>query len=89
MRRAVTRTAQEKKWRTNGGDGYNRGFTQFVLDPIFKVFDAVMNFKKDMIPKLIEKLGVKLTLEEKESEGKPLLKVLFFFFFQISFSCFS
>jgi len=64
----------EKKWRTNGGDGYQRGFTQFVLDPIFKVFDAVMNFKKDLTAKLIEKLNIKLTLEERESEGKALLK---------------
>ena len=29
--------AQEKKWNKTGGEGYNRGFCQFVLDPIFKV----------------------------------------------------
>ena len=27
----------EKKWNQTGGDGYVRGFCQFVLDPIYKV----------------------------------------------------
>lgn len=41
-----------------------------------QVFDAIMNFKKDEIPKLLEKLGIASKLESpaKEEEGKPLLK---------------
>ena len=27
----------EKKWNQTGGQGYVRGFCQFVLDPIYKV----------------------------------------------------
>ncbi|XP_076857202.1 elongation factor 2b isoform X2 [Brachyhypopomus gauderio] len=53
-----------------------RTFCQLVLDPIFKVFDAIMNFKKDEAQKLIEKLNVKLDVEDKEKEGKPLLKAV-------------
>ena len=49
---------------------------QFVLDPIFKIFDAVMNFKKDQIPTLLEKLEIHLTSEERDLEGKQLLKVI-------------
>jgi elongation factor 2 len=64
----------EKKWNKTGGEGYVRGFCQFVLDPIYKVFDAIMNFKKDTAAKLIEKLNIKLSAEEREQEGKPLLK---------------
>ncbi len=30
-------SAKEKKWNKTGGEGYVRGFCQFVLDPIFKV----------------------------------------------------
>uniref|UniRef100_A0A3Q3RZ74 Eukaryotic translation elongation factor 2b n=1 Tax=Mastacembelus armatus TaxID=205130 RepID=A0A3Q3RZ74_9TELE len=41
-----------------------------------KVFDAIMNFKKDETAKLIEKLDVKLDSEDKEKEGKPLLKAV-------------
>jgi elongation factor 2 len=35
-----------------------------------------MNFKTDEIPKLLEKLEIKLTNEEKDLEGKQLLKVV-------------
>ncbi len=34
-----------------------------------------MNFKKDMVTKLIEKLQIKLTAEELDQEGKPLMKL--------------
>jgi elongation factor 2 len=63
-----------KKWSTTSEDGAKRGFCQFVLDPVFKVFEAVMNARKDDTDKLIEKLGVKLTTEERDQEMKPLLK---------------
>uniref|UniRef100_A0A671X249 Eukaryotic translation elongation factor 2b n=1 Tax=Sparus aurata TaxID=8175 RepID=A0A671X249_SPAAU len=58
------------------GEKLPRTFCQLVLDPIFKVFDAIMNFKKDETAKLIDKLGVKLDSEDKEKEGKPLLKAV-------------
>jgi elongation factor 2 len=35
-----------------------------------------MNFKKDEIPTLLEKLNIKLASEDKEKEGKALLKVI-------------
>uniref|UniRef100_A0A8C2CXI3 Eukaryotic translation elongation factor 2, like 2 n=1 Tax=Cyprinus carpio TaxID=7962 RepID=A0A8C2CXI3_CYPCA len=41
-----------------------------------KVFDAIMNFKKEETQKLIEKLEVKLDAEDKDKEGKPLLKAV-------------
>ncbi|EGD79774.1 elongation factor 2 [Salpingoeca rosetta] len=68
--------AKTKKWRKSEGDGFQRGFNMFVLDPIYKLFDAVMNFKKDMTAKLIEKLDIKLQGDEKSLEGKPLMKVM-------------
>jgi len=40
-----------------------------------QVFDAIMNFNKEETQKLIEKLEVKLDTDDKEKEGKPLLKV--------------
>jgi len=72
-------SAAEKKWSTTAGEGYARGFTQFVLDPIFKVFSSIMNFKKEEYTKLIEKLNVKIPQEDKDKlieGGKPLLKVV-------------
>lgn len=64
-----------KKW-TKTSDGVERAFNSFILDPIFRIFQAVMNFKKDEIPKLLEKLEIKLTKDEQELEGKQLLKVV-------------
>jgi len=67
---------KSKKWTSAPEGDSKRGFCQFVLDPIFKVFQAVMNAKKDDTNKLIEKLNIKLTSEEKDLEMKPLLKVV-------------
>lgn len=65
---------KEKKWKKQMMEGATRGFTMFVLDPIYKMFDAVMNFKKEEYEKLLTKLNIKLTVEEKELEAKPLIK---------------
>jgi len=65
-----------RKWRKSEEEGAVRGFVQFVLDPIYRVFDAVMNFKHDDTAKLIEKLGIKLPADDKDKEGKPLMKVM-------------
>ncbi|KDN44384.1 P-loop containing nucleoside triphosphate hydrolase protein [Tilletiaria anomala UBC 951] len=69
-----------KKWTTKATDAdgkpLERAFNTFVLDPIFRIFDSVMNFKKDETFKILEKLEIALTSEEKDLEGKPLLKVV-------------
>ncbi|KAI0686016.1 P-loop containing nucleoside triphosphate hydrolase protein [Cytidiella melzeri] len=69
-----------KKWSTKSTDAdgkeLTRAFNMFVLDPIYKIFDAVMNFKKDAIVPMLEKLDIKLAQDERELEGKALLKVV-------------
>jgi elongation factor 2 len=67
---------ETKKWSSTPDGKTKRGFCQFVLDPIFKVFDCVMNVKKDETAKLLDKLGIKLTAEERDLESKPLLKAV-------------
>jgi elongation factor 2 len=69
-----------KKWtaqsKTDGGKDLQRAFNVFVLDPIYKIFDATMNFKKTEVFPMLEKLDVKLLSEERDLEGKALLKVI-------------
>ncbi|KAL2219567.1 elongation factor 2 [Thermoascus aurantiacus ATCC 26904] len=68
-----------KKWTKNPeyeGQQLERAFNQFILDPIFKIFNAITHSKKEEIATLIEKLDIKLSSEEKDLEGKPLLKVV-------------
>jgi len=67
---------ETKKWSTSGDGKTKRGFCQFVLDPIYKVFDCVMNVKKEETAKLMDKLNIKLTVEERDLESKPLLKAI-------------
>lgn len=65
-----------KKWAKRIEPDYKRAFVMFVLDPIFKVFDAIMNFKKEETAKLLEKLNIVLKGTDKEEEGKNLLKIV-------------
>jgi len=74
--------SKTKKWSKNKDEDNKRSFNMYVLDPIYMVFDAIMNFKKDQTEKLLSKLttadGKKvadiLKADEKEMEGKPLMK---------------
>merc|ERR1712056_52491 len=76
--------AKTKKWSKTKEEGNKRSFVMYVLDPIYMVFDAIMNFKKDATAKLLTKLttadgkAVKdiLKSDELELEGKPLMKAV-------------
>jgi len=74
--------SKTKKWSKTKDEDNKRSFNMYVLDPIYMVFDAIMNFKKDQVEKLLGKLTTAdgklvkdvLKHEEKEMEGKPLMK---------------
>ncbi|UZJ51025.1 hypothetical protein CBS101457_000345 [Exobasidium rhododendri] len=69
-----------KKWVTKDKDAdgaqLERAFNMFILDPIFRIFDSIMNFKKDETKKILEKLEIPITQDERDLEGKALLKVV-------------
>eukprot|EP01121_Diplochlamys_sp_Union-15-3_P008695 TRINITY_DN232_c0_g1_i10.p1 TRINITY_DN232_c0_g1~~TRINITY_DN232_c0_g1_i10.p1 ORF type:complete len:841 (-),score=214.23 TRINITY_DN232_c0_g1_i10:28-2550(-) len=69
-----------KKWKTNptGSNGKDipRAFCQFILDPIYKLFDAIMKDHKDKIEKMLKGLNIQLKSDEKELTGKNLLKTI-------------
>merc|ERR1712223_407554 len=67
-----------KKWAKAKADDNTRSFNMYVLDPIYKVFDAIMNFKKEETDKLLDKLEIKgkMKHEDLQQEGKPLMKVV-------------
>ncbi|KAI5842870.1 elongation factor 2 [Tricharina praecox] len=68
-----------KKWtkvEQYEGKALERAFNQFILDPIFRIFAAIMNFKKDDTTNLLAKLEIVLKGEEKDLEGKALLKIV-------------
>ncbi|KAG0055093.1 Elongation factor 2 [Gryganskiella cystojenkinii] len=69
-----------KKWsrKSHDEDGKprERAFNLFVLDPIFKLFDTIMNGKKDIAFNMLDRLNITLNQDEKDMEGKPLLKLV-------------
>ncbi|CAG8617279.1 4641_t:CDS:2 [Ambispora gerdemannii] len=69
-----------KKWTTKSttvdGKQLERAFCMLVLDPIFKLFDAIMNFKKEETDKILDQLEIQLKSDEKDLEGEALLKVV-------------
>jgi elongation factor 2 len=71
---------ETKKWGSKAvsasGKPLRRGFVQYVMDPIYKLFDAVMNEKTELIQKMLTTLNIKLDSEERDLKGKPLLKTV-------------
>jgi len=55
-----------KKWSKTKKDDNERAFCMYVLDPIYKLKEAIMDFKKEKIAELLETLNIKLTGEDKD-----------------------
>ncbi|KAK7055204.1 p-loop containing nucleoside triphosphate hydrolase protein [Favolaschia claudopus] len=69
-----------KKWSTKSTDAegrpLERSFNMFVLDPIFRIFNTILEDKKEGIGSILEKLDIALTQKEMALEGKELLKTV-------------
>eukprot|EP01126_Amoeba_proteus_P059705 TRINITY_DN7824_c0_g1_i4.p1 TRINITY_DN7824_c0_g1~~TRINITY_DN7824_c0_g1_i4.p1 ORF type:complete len:224 (-),score=49.20 TRINITY_DN7824_c0_g1_i4:309-980(-) len=65
-----------RKWTNTPEPGSKRGFVQFILTPIYQLFNSIMNAEKDKYVKMIDSLGVKLASDERDLELKPLLKAV-------------
>jgi elongation factor 2 len=65
-----------KKWQSQKEVDNKRSFNMYVLDPIFKIFQAIMGYKKEDTASLLQKLNIELKPEDKDKDGKQLLKVV-------------
>jgi len=66
-----------KKENGDGGKKLKRGFCQFILDPIYKMFNAIMNDKYDEMDKMLTAMSIKLSPEERSDlKQKKLLKAV-------------
>ncbi|XP_022168960.1 translation elongation factor 2 [Myzus persicae] len=68
--------AKTKKWAKLKDDNNQRSFCMYILDPIYKVFNSIMNYKKEEATDLLKKLGIELKHEDQDKDGKALLKVV-------------
>jgi len=71
---------ETKKWITrstsDSGKPLKRAFCQFVLNPIYQLFDSVGKDEKEKIQKMITSLNIKLDNDEKDLVDRPLLKTI-------------
>ncbi|XP_033751008.1 LOW QUALITY PROTEIN: translation elongation factor 2-like [Pecten maximus] len=65
-----------KKWIKESDGKAVRGFVKYILDPIFLVFNTCMKCDHAKALALAEKMGVKLTTDEKDLREKQLLKLV-------------
>lgn len=67
-----------KKWKTDGedenGKPLRRAFAQFIMDPICKLCQSIMEGNKEQYDKMLKTLEVELTQEERQLTDKHLLK---------------
>ena len=72
--------AESKKWRTDSdnenGKPFRRAFAQFIMDPICKLCNAIMDGQMEQVNKMLTTLDIKILQEERDLTGKHLLKVV-------------
>ncbi len=72
--------AKNKVWRTEeadkDGNPLKRAFVMFIMEPIVKISRACIEMNNELIDKLLGTINVKLTSEEREQQGKKLLKTI-------------
>jgi len=70
--------ATSKHWveksTSDSGAPLKRAFSQFVLDPIYRLFESIIGNEREKFEKMLKALNIVLKGEEKDLEGKALLK---------------
>jgi len=70
---------QQKSWVKQNSGNLERGFNQFVLLPIFTIFDSVNNGKTDVYESIVKTLRLKISKndwEEAQSRKKDIIKLI-------------
>eukprot|EP00501_MAST-03F_sp_TOSAG23-6_P000236 GSMAST32.ASY1.ANO1.241.1 assembled CDS len=63
------------QWGFTISKGIKRGFVHFILDPLYQLFECVINETKLLACfKMFKQLGIKLKKDELDLRQKPLLK---------------
>lgn len=74
--------AKAKKWKKHsqpdeGEQQLSRCFVQFIMDPVVKLANAIMNDQKERVWKMLTALNISIKESEMEKQGKELLKLIF------------
>lgn len=67
---------ESKQWlNENRGGKLKRGFVEFILEPIHRLFTTVRNDDLASTENVAGRLGLSLTNEEKTLKSKDLIKI--------------
>ena len=70
--------AAAKKWKIDGetedGKPLRRAFAQFIMDPVCKLCQAIMDGQKDQYEKMLTSLNINLSEADRSLTDKQLLK---------------
>jgi elongation factor 2 len=74
--------AKAKKWKKHsqpdeGDVQLQRCFVQFIMDPVVKLANAIMNNQKERVWKMLKGLNIVIKEADKEKQGKELLKLIY------------
>jgi len=71
----ILKAKNGKKTSTaDDGTHLRRAFVQFILDPIYKLFDSIMKDETEKYEKMLKSLSINLKSDEKDLRNKALLK---------------
>lgn len=72
--------AAAKKWKVEGetddGKSLRRAFAQFIMDPVCKLCQNIMEGNKEQYEKMLKSLEINLTEQERQLTDKQLLKTV-------------
>lgn len=70
-----------KKWNTSGfdeeGKPLQRGFVKYIMEPIIRLVRNIMEDNKEVVWKICSSLGIVISQEEQQQEGKVLFRTVF------------
>lgn len=73
--------AKGKKWKSDDvaddGSQLKRCFVQFIMEPIIRLCRNIMDNNKEAVMKMVTHLEIQLKPEDKDKQGKDLLKAVF------------
>jgi len=71
--------AMKWKFEDNADDGsqLKRCFVQMIMEPIIRLCRNIMDGNKDAVFKMLDRLEISITTEQKEFVGKQLFKLVF------------
>ncbi|CAK66234.1 unnamed protein product (macronuclear) [Paramecium tetraurelia] len=72
--------ATKKQWSTQNASiesqPLKRAFVTFILDPILKLSQAIVNGQKDVVSQMTERIGIQLSEDIRQLDGKKLLSAI-------------